>query len=784
MKPNVHTGIILRHAVPSGSKAIGSWLHALVSLILFLGVAGIVGDVGGLWESFSPSAMVLSGVAVCLIYALLHSREKGNWFLPAVLGLIASGAIALGELTVDGACVAWNQFSRSWTAATGWLLPGLQLQTEWQTGALTVFCVVLGAMLAVGACLCGRNSGAVLAVLLPAAAFAAEWLLHTDLSGVWMFFLLAAAVLQLLQSGWSVRHGENSRPVLLGFLAILPAAVLIFGLLQVPVLKQWSGQMQAHTEEAIHRWRFETEHFALPEGDFTKEKKEGTGYTALMVTMEQPERVFLRGFVGDTFEEDQWLPTENTALEEEKELLYWLSREFFHPQGQLTAAMESAGFPIQLQQIYIQNLNGCSSTLYTPHTLVADSASNLVSERLEPSVVKAEGLKGQRQYSYTAVCDAQSHLLALLEQMQETEDQMVQDYRQAESSYRQFIRIGGLQVPGDFTAQLGELLDACCERHGAHTELTLAQAQASALDFLSLCFGDSGMEIPLPLEHVTDGQYQYVTVAVLALRYYGIPARYAEGYEITADMAVNAVPGEAITVDGSCGRAWVEVYQEGVGWMPMELTPGFEALVGQEGETGMSPIGVDGVDPHSQIGSVSGEGDGMSISEGKEQSSEDAEREEQEDNLSGGGTMVRIRKVIRWSSVVLAALIVLAVLLVVLRRVWKLRQKTRLFHQDDRSEAIAWIYTDAARLLSAMGFDRKDGSMEVVCSMVEQQDTAYGRRCREMNGLNEEALFSSHHLEERRRQEMLEFYRETLQRMKKTVKWYRKLWMQWALCLY
>lgn len=782
MKTKQHTSLILRHGAPEDGRKADRWLQLLIRLILLWSVAGGMGSFAGLWKLISPAVLLVSGSAVCVGAALLRDWKYGQWLLPGVLAMAAAAAVVFGRWVAEGACLAWNQGSAVWTAATGVLLPELELQGTPQLLSLTVFCVVLGLLLGVGCCLCGRKTGAALAVLLPMLLFVAEWRLGGAVSPVWVGLLLTVSILLLLQGGWSRSQGE--KPAVLGFLTFLPAAAVLLAVLQLPALRQWTQQMEQQTASAVHAWRYETDHTGLPEGNFSADWKDETGYTALLVTMEQPERLFLRGFAGDTFTDDQWKPIENTELEAEKELLYWLKRDSFAPQGQLTAAAEAAGLAMERQQIGVQNLNGCSEMVYVPHTLAAQSLPGLTPERLEPSVIRSVGLQGQRSYGYASMVGLQTQLPQLLQLLQTEENEKIQNYRQAESSYRQFVRRHDLQVPETFTAQLGQLLDACCEVHGSHTELTTAQAQASALDFLSLCFGDSGMDIPLPLAQISQGQYQYVTVAVLALRYYGIPARYAEGYEITADMAAQAAPGEAIEVDGSCGRAWVEVYQEGVGWMPMELTPGYEALIGKESANGMTPVGVDGVDPHAQIGTVSGDGTGMTVTEGMEHLDLEAEQTEEEDQLSDGGTMARIQDLLRWSGWLLLAAVLLAVVLVVLRRQWKLRRKRQLFALENRSEAIGWIYADAAQLLSRMGLDRNGGSMERVCAMAAEQDAAYGELCRRMTRLNGEALFSSHELSEQQRQEMLSFHGQTLSRMKQQVKWHKKLWLCWALCLY
>lgn len=65
----------------------------------------------------------------------------------------------------------------------------------------------------------------------------------------------------------------------------------------------------------------------------------------------------------------------------------------------------------------------------------------------------------------------------------------------------------------------------------------------------------------------------YASAAVLMYRCFGIPARYVEGYLVTPEMAENAQDDGTIYVTGKEAHAWVEIYQDGIGWIPMEVTP-------------------------------------------------------------------------------------------------------------------------------------------------------------------------------------------------------------------
>ena len=86
----------------------------------------------------------------------------------------------------------------------------------------------------------------------------------------------------------------------------------------------------------------------------------------------------------------------------------------------------------------------------------------------------------------------------------------------------------------------------------------------------------------------------FASAAVMMYRAAGIPARYAEGYVIApTDFFKDYQKGSATLHDLASGQsltavryelpvtdaaqhAWVEVYVDGIGWQPVEVTPGYE----------------------------------------------------------------------------------------------------------------------------------------------------------------------------------------------------------------
>mgnify|MGYP004574589399 FL=1 len=59
-----------------------------------------------------------------------------------------------------------------------------------------------------------------------------------------------------------------------------------------------------------------------------------------------------------------------------------------------------------------------------------------------------------------------------------------------------------------------------------------------------------------------------------ALQVHGIPARYVEGYYLSSAAVAKGENG-TVSLSGQDAHAWVEVYFDGIGWLPGDVTPGY-----------------------------------------------------------------------------------------------------------------------------------------------------------------------------------------------------------------
>lgn len=722
-------------------------LELLSAFLIFLALAAIFYTVSG----FSAMLWLLgAGILTCIAAAVIRHFRKTKLLFPILLAALLLVVLFARNPLLNGFGAAWNTLRDLWAAEKGILLPLAETDDTglWLAG---IVAGILLAMVSVALSRVPTLTAVLLAALSVAAAFVQPGVL-----------LLAAAAIALLLLTWQKSKNAVSAASFLLVGGIVAGVAAIF--LQ-------TGTMQALSQNAkdtLHHWRYEKAEELLPEGDLSEPvtKTESTD-TILSVTADTAQTLYLRGFVGDSYENGVWSALDAETAAEEKDLFYWLHQSGFYPQGQLASAARLMG-NYQSGSVSVQNLTGCSLYRYEPCTILPERAG-LAKNRIQPSAVETSGLRGERRYSYETVSDAQTLLPELLDFLQNDTSDSVKSYLQMESAYREFVYSYALTVPAEFRAQLGAVLDQCCESYGPADSLTKEQAQTAALAFLERCFDGSG-DIALPLADTADGTtYQYATVAALALRYYGIPARYVEGY------TVKAAENEPTNVNASAASAWVEVYQDGIGWLPLALTPGLEDLTAEQTESGIKPVGA----------GKEGDGDGPRVTEGQELEQDNAEPDNSEDSTPDGGQRTGLLHKPAFWIILIAMLLLLLLAAVFIRHTVILKKRNETFTQEDPSAAAACLFTDCAALLAAMGFKRGTGSMLELCETAKTQlGEEYAAKLHDMTMYNAQALFSSRAITPEQLAEMHTFHDATLEKLKTHTNWPKKLRLKWLDCLY
>lgn len=316
----------------------------------------------------------------------------------------------------------------------------------------------------------------------------------------------------------------------------------------------------------------------LPEGDLAKaDLLHQSEEPMLTVHSEQEKDLYLRGFVGSEYENGAWEPLPDSAYSGEFEgILRWLRQNGFDPltqPAQYEALSEQDELTENTISVFVHGAR--RNMIYAPASLQQTQKVRCVKkadQRMAPA-----GLFGKNQYNLTELSGVRPAELTVRKAwVSSPETEAQQQYCRAEEVYRNFVYENYLTQDTALKNTIDELFwqDYDSETEGVY----------SAVDHIrqvlreNTQYGTPSAYRKNPLQAFLHGQQPgnavyYAAAAVQALRAKGIPARYAEGYYVSAS-ALQKSGGTAV-LTGQDAHAWAEIYFDGVGWLPVDVTPGY-----------------------------------------------------------------------------------------------------------------------------------------------------------------------------------------------------------------
>ena len=349
-------------------------------------------------------------------------------------------------------------------------------------------------------------------------------------------------------------------------------------------------------DEKIHDLRYAGGINSLPDGRLDSLSKwKAEDKTALEVTMEDPQPLYLKGFVGGKLDGDGWKPLDEKKYYESDDMFYWLHNRGFHGNSQLTEARKTIDGKSKLADeeisMSVENKAASSEYLYLPYELISISAdkegkSPGLKDRADETAA-ARGAFGLRKYGLVTNAALAKDFPDLAAQAYLARDEK-SDYAQNESWYNGFVYKNYTEISEGHQDLLKQELGYKGSQKKGHIDYYAAIKKITEyLDdnviYTDLAEGpESGDLITTFLTKEKKGwAVHYAAAGTIMFRYYGIPARYVEGYLITPSDVSHAKASE--TNDGkasktmeilaSNGHAWTEIYVDGIGWVPIELTP-------------------------------------------------------------------------------------------------------------------------------------------------------------------------------------------------------------------
>lgn len=525
------------------------------------------------------------------------------------IGLL--GALALSFLiSVQGVLSAWasviNSFIITWDATTdGYVLP-LRLAEGFSVPDViaVALCFAAAASLLVGLLLRIRNSALAIGctVLIVAMAIFCGTATIVSVgfvlaSGLFVAALLAIGKKRIVVSAKIGGGGMSSVAVNLMGVLLLTLG-LACGIAYS--IGDWSqaSSMRAHALQSWNEMRFGTD--TLPEGNFAKAYRmnqvdENAPASRLEISVDAAddfEEFYFRGFVGADYEGYAFDRASFVAYDGQWNGLFdWIENAGLDPMLQ-SAQYAQVNSALARQQpdssrltIEVDQANRRYG--YAPYQTIAESdATPLLDLSLQPN-----GFFGLDKATLSVVPGSQAtELFSPAPWVSASPDEVQGDvgqFLQAERAYRSFVydtylegREGTDEVIRDFffsgegwdpsTKELYSIATRIRSMLESHCAFTLEPSGFSAsgeTDYVSWFLN----------REKQGNSSAFAAAAVLAFREVGVPARYVEGY-LLSQANVDALreanqPTALLTAQEA--HAWVEVYIDGVGWTPLEMTPGF-----------------------------------------------------------------------------------------------------------------------------------------------------------------------------------------------------------------
>lgn len=318
-----------------------------------------------------------------------------------------------------------------------------------------------------------------------------------------------------------------------------------------------------------------------PKGDLQKAAAfEGEEINRLKISASEPGLYHLKGYVGGSYEGGVWNPIDQESYSQKYEGMFrYFGEHDFHPlwqNSQYLNLIEGENADQKKVELTVENLQASRRYVYVPYGMNQASVDGFSSVNRDMNIYGSGDETNLASFTVDNYDLEKAFALVNPDWMNTaTAAEEVTDFRDAQLEYRSFVHDNYLEVSDEYRQYFDQHIDT----KGINGYVTITNY---IRDWLKQEPNDSGKNtndyLMFFLDRVRQGNSSfYSSAGVLLYRYMGIPARYVEGYlvEVTEDDYVQRQKDYEHIATGKNSHAWVEIYKDGIGWIPVEVTPGF-----------------------------------------------------------------------------------------------------------------------------------------------------------------------------------------------------------------
>ena len=412
------------------------------------------------------------------------------------------------------------------------------------------------------------------------------------------------------------------------------------------------------------------------------EKWEEMRYTDepdLTVTMDRPESVYLRGFVGEDYGSDGWKSLPTSKIYENIDREYWLAQEGFNAMSQLAQVDKLIeGGSGTSRKVDIEVGGKKSRYAYVPYELASEYVDG--TKNWGNSFLTFDSRKACRSYNYTMVDNKTGSWTDEVGKLFTARlSDEIDEYRRLESYYNVDMYSRYTYLDDSIIDILNENVGSRGNQEKGHVDYKTAITKVKKYMDDNIVYsetatvkkGDNAVKTFFGRHSGTDEDY--ATVATLMFRYYGIPSRYVKGALVTLEDEKAMKPGRPYKLDGDKNHhAWTEIYVDSLGWIPIEACSGFYGIMeeadlnkGLENESSAAPF---------------------------DKAENNLMQNPQGNNEREGGRKIPWKLILKIIAASIAFILLIYLAIRLIRRIIRGRKIKKAFHQTDVRKAICAVY--------------------------------------------------------------------------------------------
>lgn len=556
--------------------------ETILAILMLSGVLFALQDIGYSTNCLQTGLIV--GILVILVRQISERWEKMAGRIRSILYILGIGCFVLTArwltqgflFMVSRTINLWNlRFGTEADMLSTTEMAGTGAVILWGLAALCLASFILSQLKK-------KNMGSLL--LLGMLAFAFSTILGQSEMWATVLLLIPAILGLFMLYSYPGKHIGIRGGIILGMTCLLIVGIcfMVSGYRSLGSIEEWKYKFS----RTVEKIRYGED--SLPQGNLKNAAELLDGKVdRLEVTMESPQELYLRGYVGADYRGTYWATVPLESYQGDYDgMLGWLSQKGFEPvvqygrYAQLTEQI--AGNTSEHEQVQILNKGAYRKYLYLPTSAYGWSSGEAKARK--DWQVQSHNFFGSSRYLFNMTEGAgTAEAVYPASWLENPSGEEADQYLDAEAVYHSFAEDNYMEVSDELEPTIREFFFSGEEDLSDvdFTELTtqIRKALRTETDYTDRPRNPSNGEDTIRwflTDYKEGNALYYASAAVMAYRLAGYPARYVEGYHLPSNEAETLKEEGKDTAELTTknAHAWAEVYMTGIGWLPVEVVPG------------------------------------------------------------------------------------------------------------------------------------------------------------------------------------------------------------------